>query len=264
MKKKHYKIYLKKDKKGKERTICEPVDKIKKIQKRLQILISRIELPYYLFSGKKGFCYVDNAKFHINANNLINIDIKSFYPNCKREYIFKLFRYKYLMCEDVAWFLTDLVVYNDYLPTGSPTSQIVAFWAYKDMFDKMNKYAHTNGLIFSVFVDDITFSSDKSISKTLSYQIGKELKRNGHSMKEEKTKFFSKKRYKIVTGCMISPDNDLKVPNRLRKKIVDDLNAYNINASLQLKKSILGKIQAAQQIEPNLFISTKQKIMNNC
>ena len=50
------------------RKIYAPKPEIKQIQKRIQNLLSRIFLPEYLFSGRKGLCYIDNAKFHQIAN----------------------------------------------------------------------------------------------------------------------------------------------------------------------------------------------------
>ena len=73
------------------------------------------------------------------------------------------------MSADVAWFISKLIIYENQLPIGSPTSQLVAFWSYKDMFDEILEYSLLNELKISVFVDDISFSSNKSISKNILY-----------------------------------------------------------------------------------------------
>ena len=54
----------------------------------------------------------------------------------------------------------------------------------------------------------------------------------------------------------------MKVPNRIRIGIIDDLKNINTNTSTKLHKSVLGKIQAAQQIEPKIFETTKQQLYN--
>lgn len=40
---------------------------------------------------------------------------------------------------DVAKILTDIVTYNGGIPTGCPTSQLIAYYAYEDMFANIKK-----------------------------------------------------------------------------------------------------------------------------
>lgn len=258
----NYKIYYKYTQ-GKKRQICEPKKQLKYIQKRIQRFLSRIETPEYLFSGKKGLCYVDNAKHHKNSKFIVDIDICSFYPCCKHENIFRFFHFKFLMPDDVAWFITDLVTFDNYLPTGSPTSQLLAFFAYEDMFSEIYDYSVENNFRVSVFVDDISFSSNNYISKTLPYSIKKIVNKYKHSINEKKTNVYFPSNYKKITGCIISPDNELKVPNRLRKDIVDGIGTIKKQYIKNPKKvySMLGKIQSAQQIEPMIFENSKSYLV---
>ena len=36
-------------------------------------------------------CYIDNGKSHLNSNYFLTMDIKKFYDNCSREYVFFFF-----------------------------------------------------------------------------------------------------------------------------------------------------------------------------
>lgn len=49
---------------------------------------------------------------------------------------------------DVAKILTDIVTYNGGIPTGCPTSQLIAFYAYEDMFKQIQQCAESYGCIF--------------------------------------------------------------------------------------------------------------------
>lgn len=65
-----------------------------------------------------------------------------------------------------------------------------------------------------------------------------------------------KNQHKLVTGCIITPDNELKVPNKKRKEILTcwfDLHKNEERKSSKEVKSILGKIQSANQIQSSLF-----------
>ena len=60
---------------------------------------------------------------------------------------------------DVAKILTDIVTYEKCIPTGCPTSQLIAYYAYEDMFAGIKKIADNHGCLFSLYVDAMTFSS---------------------------------------------------------------------------------------------------------
>lgn len=240
---------------NKKRTIYAPKPTIKAILKRLHKLLSRIRVPDYLFSGKKGVCYVDNATEHTSSRFVTTIDISDFYNKCSKKFVFKAFRYTFNMSEDVAWLITDLVTYDNFIPTGSPTSQLVAFWAYKGAFDRIHIISKNHNSLFTLFVDDMAFSSDKKISWKLELQAKKELEYVGHSFNPRKVKRYGKYDYKIITGCVITPTNKLKVKNKQRKCILDSWNVLHSTGNKDLKsvKSLLGKIQSTRQIEDNLF-----------
>ena len=71
---------------AKKREIQQPINpKLVRIHRRVKELLSRIETPEYLFSGKRGYSYIDNAKAHLNANYLITLDISQFYASTRTE-----------------------------------------------------------------------------------------------------------------------------------------------------------------------------------
>ncbi|MCG2725840.1 MAG: hypothetical protein L6420_06225 [Elusimicrobia bacterium] len=136
-----YKVYLNK----KKRLIEEPFPELKKIQSKLNNLLQKIETPSWLKSGKKGMKITDNANIHIKNPYIVCVDIESFYKSVARDKIFQNFKYTFKMTDDVAWLLTNIVVFKDqkpnkygsyfYIPTGTPCSQLVAYWTYKKTFD---------------------------------------------------------------------------------------------------------------------------------
>ncbi|WP_283697623.1 RNA-dependent RNA polymerase family protein [Clostridium perfringens] len=73
---------------GDFREINIPNFKLKKVQKKLQILLSKIQRPEWLISGEKNKCYINNAQYHIKSKYVITADIKKFYDNCSRESLF--------------------------------------------------------------------------------------------------------------------------------------------------------------------------------
>lgn len=242
---------------GSKRIINNPEFKLKKIQKRIFNLLNRIEKPEWVISGKKGKSYIDNARLHQSKNNVCTIDIEKFYDSTKEIYVYNFFKYTMHMEKDVAAVLTDLVTYNGKIPTGTPTSQLVAFLSYKDIFVKIHNMCSRKEILFSLFVDDITLSSDKIIDKKIKYKINALLNSKELHIKKTKTKFFSIKSNKSITGTIIDSKKMIRLENAKRKEIIDlyreciNPTTYSIEKLVRLN----GKISDANQVEPGIFPS---------
>lgn len=261
----YYNIFIS-SRNGKKRQIEEPTGIRRYVHDCLQNLLTRIEKPAYLFS-KKGSSAIDNAKFHKNFNYFLITDISNFYKSAKREYIFRFFYYQMKTSVDIAAILADIICYENHIPTGSPLSQTIAFLAYSKIFNKIFTFAESNNVNFSLYVDDLTFSSSKSIPTNFLLLIDQIFNSVELKLKFQKTKYRSKNQYKLITGVAISPQNDLKIPNRHLKKIKEKKDSIkNLNSiDSHSLNSLLGSLRYARQIEPNShdqlykFLNQKEK-----
>ncbi|EQA55552.1 reverse transcriptase family protein [Leptospira kmetyi] len=244
------------------RDIQQPIGFNRFIHNRLHTLLSRILSPDFVFSGKKGFSHVDNALAHLNSKYAALMDIEGFYRNSKREYVFRFFLKKLEMASDIANILTNIVCFNDFIPTGSPLSQLIAYWAYSDMFEEIETVASSNNFIFSLFVDDLTFSSQDRIRHDFHLEINAILKSYRLNIKRKKLQYRSKNQTKIITGCAITPDNKIKVRNKHRVKYINNLQlllgSHQNRKDEKLIDSALGLISSLQAIEPQIFMESKR------
>ncbi|GAB6139574.1 hypothetical protein JCM14076_03030 [Methylosoma difficile] len=247
----NYRIF---EEKQSGRVIQDPKPFLKLVHKKLANLLSRIYTPDYLHSGVKGKSYVSNAEHHLKTPSfLLKLDLRKFYQNCSKEFVFKAFKYTFDMPDDVAWLVANLVTYKDFLPTGSPVSQLIAFFAYQKTFDKIDALSKSRNITFSLYVDDMCFSSSTPIANNMEALIKKEFEKVKLPIHAKKTIYYkSHKQHKNVTGCIISPDKKLKVPNKRRLEIINEFKKLDDGIS-RLEIRLLGKIQAARQIEPNIF-----------
>lgn len=242
---------------GSKRKINNPEDSLKKIQKRIFNLLNRIEKSDWVISGKKGKSYVDNAKRHQFNNNICTIDIEKFYDSTKEIYVYNFFKNTLHMSVNIATILTNLVTYEGRIPTGTSTSQIIAYLSYKDIFTNIYEICKKQDITFSLYVDDITLSSNKIISKNIKYKINSLLNLCDLNIKTSKTKFFSKKTNKSVTGTIIDANKNIKLENRKRKEIIDlykeciNPSTYSIEKLVKLN----GKMNDANQVEKGIFPS---------
>ncbi len=248
-----------------KRSITAPDKRIKEMQTRILQLLQKVERPDWLISGEKGKCYVDNGKMHINSNYFLTIDIKKFYDNCKREYVYSFFKKRMKMAGDIAGICTDIVTYEGGIPTGCPTSQLLAFYAYEDMFIEIQEIAEKYGCIYTVYVDDMTFSSDKPfLVNKMIREIDCVLRKYGHKPKYKKVKYYSHGQYVPITGTIVTGQHELKVPNRLQKRVYDDFQEIKkyqgtLGEEEQRKlNSLKGRIQASENIEKGKFPEIKR------
>lgn len=151
------------------RTIYDPCRELKQVQRRIKNLLSRISIPNWVFSGCKGVCHVDNGKYHEHSVYFIQSDLHAFYDSCSRERVYRLFKDRFKCSSDVSALLSDLTTLtledgSTVIPTGSPCAQLVAFFAYQDMFNELHNLARNHGCKFSLYVDDLTFSSKMPFS----------------------------------------------------------------------------------------------------
>jgi hypothetical protein len=168
-----YREFKIKSKNGKVRDIVAPHDEIKVELQRLngvfQHIFDKINADFQV-AYKKGKSISDNAGIHRNNKFVYNVDLKDFYPSCKRELVDKyvnfFFRNNYNGEVTKELFL-DIVLKNGGLFIGSPISGTLANVIISKPVNYMKNIARKFGMEFSVYADDMTFSSDRFISRKL-------------------------------------------------------------------------------------------------
>lgn len=252
------------DKKGstEKRGITAPDYILKQVQARILQLIQKVHRPDWLISGEKGKCYIDNGRAHLLSDYVLTMDIKKFYDNCKRDRVYHFF-FDYLKtAADIAKILTDIVTFNGGIPTGCPTSQLIAYYAYQEMFHEISHVSKVYGCTFTLYVDDMTFSANAPFEpKKFARDVDRILRRYGHSAKRRKIKYYCKKDPKPITGTIITPAHTLDIPNNLQHKIYENFQTVKVCLDVperlrENEKVVLtlkGQIQAAKSIDKTRF-----------
>lgn len=251
----HFKYYefsrLKANGKDK-RDYAVPEEELKPIQKRICKLLSRIETPEWVMTGKKHCSYIDNAEKHKDSLFVKTMDISQFYDSTKRSQIYKMFVDVFSMSNDIAWIMTDLVTYKEKLPTGSPSSQLIVYWTFSHMFENIYNIAEQYGCTFTLYVDDMTFSSMSPIKRELRDEVAFQLKENGLKAKNQKDHYYQSDKTKEVTGVGIKNGNIL-ILNRKRKQILDQYEKCKKEKNILEIERLNGMLCALRQIEPGVF-----------
>lgn len=233
----------------KDREIQAPIYWMATVHKRIANLLSRIELPHYLFS-RKGRSYADNAREHVGNQLLIKTDISKFYPSTTRRMVLNMFIEDFQCAKDVANRLADICCYKqEHLPTGSPLSGRVAFFAARQMFEEVAALASASNCKMTTYVDDITLSGPNA-TKALLGEVRKIVSRHGLTTKQKKSKTFAANAVKTVTGAIIAGD-ELRLPNQRHRRISEaHRNVRNSNEENRDKavRVLRGRLQEASQI----------------
>ena len=244
------------------RLIEEPAHTLKVLLSYLHKILQRIETPLYLMSGKAGVSSQCNATKHLETPYMINVDIEKFYQNSKREFIYSMFKDTFEQTNDIASLLADITTYDGHIPTGAPTSQILAFWAYKKTFDKIDTLSKSHDIIMTLWVDDITFSSKKPFPSNWIEDIKKILNKVDLNLKDNKTIKKTKNQFKGVTGTAISPQGEKKVKNKKRHKILKIIEEQPIEQMPEKTiNSLLGQLSAQRRNEPSFFQNTYERVI---
>lgn len=261
--------------KNEERDLYNPTAQHKRALKRLTRSLYTIAYPTYLYGGIKNKSYVGNATIHKDNDYFLIADIAKFFPSTHESYVYNFFRNKMKMEIDISKILTLLVTHKHethsyrYLPQGFPTSPLLSFLAYSDMFKELEDFAERNNFAFSAYYDDITFSSKNFIPKILKKELSLILKRYGFDLSNKKTKFQKRKANK-VTGVIITEEG-LKSPYKLTKKLMtlsSELNKKIERNSLTDKEikvylnRIRGCITAIQSVDPSRNLQIYEKQIN--
>ncbi|CAB3639659.1 hypothetical protein CEY09_18775 [Achromobacter marplatensis] len=234
----------------KERLVQEPKPELRRVHERIHKLLSRVRPPEYGHAAVRGRSYRSNAEAHINGRRVATFDVRRFYPSTSLSAVRNFFADQLCCAPDVADILARLCCYRNVkeassllgLPTGSPLSPLLSLYANKPLFDALYHYAGRHKLVFTCYVDDLTFSG-ALLPRGLSQFVTKMVESCGHTLAQEKTRFFRSNQVKHVTGIVIS-DNEIKVPHArfLKARAIASAIAKHAPADVQQRLLLQRKL----------------------
>jgi retron-type reverse transcriptase len=201
-------------KSGGTRQVENPNRQLKLVQARIARLLGRICPPDYLFCPVKGRCYVSNAAKHRGNRVVKCLDVRKYFPSTSSRRVYWFFN-RIMKCEnDIAAILTSIATYCGHLPTGSPLSPIMAFFAHYDVWQNISDICSREGYILTVYIDDVTISG-RSVSASVLWEIKREIHKSGLRYHKEKIYI---DRPAEITGVIVN-GKSLSPPHRQFKKL---------------------------------------------
>jgi hypothetical protein len=189
--------------------------------------------------------YVTNAQAHAGNRVIRSVDVRKYFPSTKARRVYWFF-HDVLKCErDLAGLLTHISTYREHLPTGSPLSPIMSFFAHHDVWEGVAAFCVAEELTLTVYIDDCTVSG-KHVSNSQMWEIKKLIHRSGLRYHKEKTYIDMPAE---VTGVVVR-NGTIRTPNRQLLKLRNAKKELAENPHVEeLQKRVGGLRGQIHQIE---------------
>lgn len=258
----NYKVFKIKKRNGKLRTIYEPSNVLKHIQKKiLENVLETRKISSFATAYYKGLSLSDNCLPHINKKIILKLDIKDFFNNISFYNVYNsCFPIEYYP-KSIGMLLTNLCTYNGYLIQGAPTSSYISNLVMRDFDENIGNWCLNNNISYTRYSDDMTFSGNFDPSLVI-----KKVKNNllllGLELNEDKIHVITRNKSQRVTGIVVN--EKIQVCTKYRKQIraeVYYIKKYGLKSHLNKIKSseseikyfrsLYGKVLYILSINPN-------------
>ena len=199
---------------GGYREITAPKGGLRGILNALNILLQTYDEPTpWAFGFVCGRSVVDNARPHVGKRYILNLDLKDFFPTITRQQVAdcltaESFGFSSLAAKLVSGLATVRTKNNEeVLAQGFATSPTLSNFICREMDKEIAGVAAAQGITFTRYADDLTFSSDTDILRPqgeLVQQVKAIVERYGFRLNEEKTHLQRRGRRQEVTGLMVT------------------------------------------------------------
>lgn len=255
------------------RYLNEPSPILKSIQKRiLKNALEEKMISKCAYAYKKGLSTILNAKSHVGCKVILKLDIENFFDNINFYKVYNSCFNENLYPKKLGMLLTNLCVYNDRLPQGSPTSGYISNIVLRNFDCNIDAYCKDKNINYTRYSDDMTFSGDFDIRKLIKY-VNELLYKERFRLNKSKIKVVLNTTRQQVTGIVVNEKINLSknYKRKIRQEVYyilkygvkSHIEKRNINLSCNRYLSVLlGKINYVLTVNPNdkEFINYKNEI----
>lgn len=199
---------------GGYREITAPKGGLRGILNALNILLQTYDEPTpWAYGFVCGRSVVDNARPHVGKRYILNLDLKDFFPTITRQQVADCltaepFGFSSLAAKLISGLATVRTKNNEeVLAQGFATSPTLSNFICREMDKEISSIATAQGITFTRYADDLTFSADTDILRPqgeLVQQVKAIVERYGFRLNEEKTHLQRRGRRQEVTGLMVT------------------------------------------------------------
>ena len=228
----------------KYRYIEEPIPELKVIQRQIvKDIQGKVNFPDYV-NGVKHTSIFTNVRDHINKQIIYKIDISDFYHTITRSKLSEVLKQYSVEPSQV--------LYKGRLPTGAPTSPILANLVFLPVDNALQKLL-VGGISYSRYMDDITFSTNNFnlLTPELCRSIKTAITSNGYRINKEKSSLIRHHQQQKITGIVVNDKANLSKDIRYKLRAELDHHARTGNG---LSQELQGKIAFINSVNKELAV----------
>lgn len=244
----YYAYFLIKKRSGGKRRIVVPYENIKRMQRWiLTEILQKVEVHRQCKGFIKGGSTIDNARPHVGKKYIKKFDLKDFFESIDVRRVYGVFReigyspavsydlaslctiniseekYKAMEAYQKYWFKDLHEMQYPVLAQGAPTSPALSNIICRKLDERFEKYAIMNGLQYTRYADDITFSGDDLKKLPSMAFVRRVVKEEGFKLNPKKTGTYGRDNRQEVTGILVD-GNAPRLPQKFKRQIYRHLH----------------------------------------
>ncbi|HZS08505.1 MAG TPA: reverse transcriptase family protein [Blastocatellia bacterium] len=235
----HYVRFRIPKKTGGERVISAPMPRLKQAQHWiLHNILEKVALDDTAHGFRAGRSIVSNARPHVGAEAIINLDLQDFFPSIAYRRVRGVFRslgYSEAAATIFGLICTEpevekvgldgrtyyVALTDRHLPQGAPTSPAITNILCRRLDRRLTKMAEELGFTYTRYADDLTFSASGDQLKNICNVLRRTesiVAHEGLVIHPAKTRVMRKSRQQEVTGIVVNskPNVDRETLRRFR------------------------------------------------
>lgn len=171
---------------------------------------------------------VTGATVHVGQTQLLNMDLEDFFHSIDAWRVKNIFMsYPFYFGNDFAACLAILTTCKERLPMGAPTSPVISNFACFMLDRTLTRFAETNGMKYTRYADDLSFSSKEPITEIHQNEIVKTIVNEGFKVNTKKTRLQRNTGKQTVTGLKVN--EKVNVERKYIRSIRGMLNRWEKN-----------------------------------
>jgi retron-type reverse transcriptase len=274
----HYRYRWVASKRGKHRLLEIPKKRLKTVQHTILTNILNLVPPHAAAHGfRQGRSIITNAESHLKQEVVVSFDLADFFPTVGFNRVMATFRrigYPRTVARYLAALCTKTTPYEvwqqhpekrslfreRHLPQGAPTSPALANLAAYHLDLRLQYLAESQGWHYTRYADDITFSGDRSLTRTrfsLMTLIATIVEGVGFRINLKKTHVMHQSQRQEVCGVVVNEKPNVRrcdydqLKAILRNCVKHGPASQNRQSHPCFKQHLLGRIAALSQLHAN-------------
>lgn len=214
-----YEQHIYRKRRGGIREIFEPRPPFDAVTKNLHRSFTALlpyEAPNHVHGFVRGRSTISNAREHLGKSCVLRIDLEDFFPSISAATI-RASLQAHGYDDEAAELAVGIVTIAGKLPIGISTSPFLSNLAFLDTDQSLSEYAHSEGLSFTRYVDDLTFSGE--ITNRHLTDVSRILDDAGWSVNKYKTAFMRRGGPQYVTGLYVGDVDKPRIPRKIKRRM---------------------------------------------